>query len=121
MDLKELVKVLDYIAEEKKINKEQVVDVVEASLAAAYRKEYGHKGMVVRSHLDLDSGDISFYQVKTVIDPSEVRIVEETEEEAAPVSTEEEEGMLPRYNPDKHIFLEEAKVIKPEVNLGEEL
>jgi len=141
MNLKELAKVIDQLAEEKKIDSEKVLDIVETSLAAAYRREYGHKGMVIKAHLDLNTGETEFYQIKTVEDETTVKIASEeemraeAEEEAradgnqgtamtsAPTSevgVQDEEGR-PRYNPDRHILIEEAIKIKPEAALGEEM
>lgn len=176
MNLKELAKVIDQIAEEKKIDSEKVLEIVEASIAAAYRREYGHKGMVVKATLDLNTGETEFYQIKTVEDETTVKILSEeeikAEEEAraargqegekgmaptsvptpAPTSevgvqvgiqvgvpptsvptpevgiqvgvqggvTEDEEGKT-RYNPDRHILIEEARKIKPEAAVGEEI
>lgn len=120
MDLKELIKIVRMLAEEKKIDEEKIIEVIEASLAAAYRKEYGHKGMTVKATLDLKTGEVSFKQIKTVVDETMVRVVEEGEEEQVE-TTLEEEGVLPRYNSDRHIFLEEAKKIKKDAKLEEEI
>jgi N utilization substance protein A len=38
-----------------------------------------------------------------------------------PAFTEAEEELLPRYNPDRHILLEEAKQLNPDVTVGEEV
>ncbi len=46
------------------------------------------------------------------------------EGEPRPVSAEraeEEEGLLPRYNPDRHMFLDEAKKEKKDAKVGDEL
>lgn len=120
MDLKELAKVVEFIAEEKKIDPEKVVEAVEVSLAAAYRKEYGHKGMVVKAKLDLKTGQVKFWQVKIIVDPNEVKIIKEGEEELMPNNDSEEE-LMPKYNSDKHIFLDEAKKINSEIEVGEEM
>lgn len=131
MDLKELAKIVRMLAEEKKIDEKKIIEVIEASLAAAYRKEYGHKGMAVKATLDLKTGEVNFEQIKTVVDETTVKIVEEAEgEEGGSSETsstqertagQEEEGELPRYNSDRHIFLEEAKKIKKEAKLGDEI
>ena len=136
MNLKELKKAVDQIAEEKGIEASQVLEAIETSIAAAYKKEYGKKGEVVRCKFDTKTGELKFWQIKTVVDESTVRIVNE-EEAAAEAEAEkekketrrtsagmpegEEEGKLPRYNPDRHLFLEEAKKVKKGVELGEEL
>lgn len=144
MNLKELAMALEQIAEEKGIKKEKVVEAVEAALAAAYKKEYRGRSEVIRARIDMKTGELSFWQVKTVVAPDEVRMTErEIEEETAsspkseaiakilegmpePIrrreENDEDEGeVLPRYNSDRHIFLEEARIIKPDVVSGEEI
>ena len=121
MDLKTLASAVQQIAAEKSIPPERVLEAIESAIAAAYKKEYRKRGELVRAKLDSKTGDLKFWQVKIVVDPKEVRIIEEGEEEREPVKTQEGEEPLPRYNPDRHIFLEEAKAIKPGVQAGEEL
>jgi N utilization substance protein A len=53
-----------------------------------------------------------------VADETTVRIPVEGEEEE---KSEDETPALPRYNPDRHIMLVEAKKVKPDVQVGEEL
>lgn len=133
IDMKALSTAIDQIAAEKGIPAERVLGAVETAIAAAYKKEYRKRSEVVRAAFDLKTGDMKFWQVKAVVDPSEVRIVTE-EEEAEEKEKEkerekgkreeesaEEENLLPRYNEDRHIFFEDAKKIKKDVALGEEL
>ncbi len=138
MDLKSLKKAVDQIAEEKGIESAQVLEAIESSIAAAYKKEYRKRGEVVKCRFDAKTGELKFWQVKIVVDETTVRIVEEEEgtipeggaaegesrqwrESRSAESEREEEEKLPRYNPDRHLFLEEAKKVKPDVQLGEEL
>jgi N utilization substance protein A len=118
MDLKGLSTAINQIAAEKGIEAGKVLAAIENAIAAAYKKEYRKKTEVVRATLDLDSGKSTFWQVKTVVIPEHVRIVEEGEEENPAV---EEEAEFPRYNPDRHLFLDEAKKIKADAVEGEEL
>lgn len=120
MDLKTLAAAVNQIAAEKGIEPEKVLGAIESAIAAAYKKEYRKKTEVVRARFDMETGKTKFFQVKTVVLPEHVRIVEEGEEENAPLA-EEEEHEFPRYNPDRHLFLEEAKKIKKDVVEGEEL
>lgn len=127
-DVKGLNKIIAQIAEEKGILPEQVVEAIESSIAAAYKKEYGERGEMVRAKLDLKTGSLNFWQVKMAVDLSTVRVVEEEgmtaggeEPASAEATAGREEVKLPRYNAERHIFLEEAKKIKPGVILGEEL
>lgn len=120
-DIRALSRAIEQLASEKDIEPSQVLEAVEAALASAYKKEYEKKGEVVRCHLDTKKGDIKFYQVKTVVDETTVRFQEEGEEIAEPMTKEEEEQLLPLYNPDRHMLLEEAKKIKSDAVVGDEL
>jgi N utilization substance protein A len=123
LNIKELTKALKQVAEEKGLEPEKVLEVIESSIAAAYKKEYGERGEVVKCELDQKTGELNFWQIKTVVDETTVRFIEEGEEEQAQerVVIEDEEHKLPRFNPERHITLEEAKKIKKDVALGEEL
>ena len=135
-DAKSLSKLAAQVAEEKGITPEQVMEAIESSIAAAYKKEYGERGEVVKAKIDSKTGQVNFWQVKTVVDDTTVRMVEEGEEApthaqdrvgvptASRVGKEvenDEEVKLPRYNPERHIFIGEAKKIKKDALLGEEL
>ena len=128
-EIKELGRALKQVADEKGLAPEKVLEAVEAALAAAYKKEYKEKGDIVRSKLDLQTGEMNFWQVKIVVDPSEVRIVTdeellaeaEADKEKERVVVDEDEKKIPRYNSERHIFLDDAKKIKKDVVLGEEL
>mgnify|MGYP000188671406 CR=1 FL=1 len=124
LNVKDLGKAIKQVAEEKGLEPEKIIDAVELAIAAAYKKEYGVKGEIVRTHLDVKTGDMKFWQVKTVVDETTVRVPEEGGEEAAveqSVASEGEAEKLPRYNPERHIFLKEAREIKPDAQLGEEI
>lgn len=129
LDLKTINSVLGEF-EERGITKETMVDAIESAMATAYKKEYGKRGQVVRGKLDMNTGTVSFEQVKTVVDETMVRFPVEGEEELPehpvghPAHDHEEvvaEGELPRYDAEKHILLEDAKRIKRDVELGQEL
>lgn len=136
MDIKALGAAIQQIATEKGIPPERVLEAIETAIAAAYKKEYRKRTEVIHAKLDTKTGDMKFWQVKTVVDPSEVHMVSDKEEQLekpsptgrhAPIpkkrvtTTEAEEELLPRYNPDRHLFLEEAKKVNPDVTVGEEL
>jgi N utilization substance protein A len=134
LNIKELTKALKQVAEEKGLQPEKVIEVIESSIAAAYKKEYGERGEVVKCGLDQKTGELKFWQVKTVVDEGTVRFVEEGEEDfeekesdhgkrggATVASDENIEQKLPRFNPERHITIEEAKKIKKGVALGEEV
>lgn len=122
MDLREMAAAMQQIAAEKGIPAEKVVGAIEAAIAAAYKKEYREKSEVIRSKFDMKTGELKFWQVKEVVEPSGVRIVEEGEEEPElRPGEEEEEGKLPRYNPLRHIFIAEAKKLKSDIAAGDEI
>lgn len=135
LDLKTLKSALLQLEEERKIPREKIIDAIEQSLAAAYKKDYGKKGQIVRVNLDLDSGATEFYQVKIVVDESTVRFLEPGEEvdfaeddrrdsfvknEATDTETSDEDER-PVFNPEKHILIEDASKMKKDAKLGEEL
>lgn len=124
LNLKDLARAAKQVADEKGLSPEIITEAIEAALAAAYKREYGTRGEVVRAKLDAKTGEMKFWRVKTVVDENSVRIVEEGEEdekERMPRREEADENVLPRYNQERHIFLEEAKKEKPNVEVGSEL
>lgn len=114
MDLKQLLSIAGQVAKEKELDLDKVIEIIEDSIAAAYRREYGRKGEVIRAELDKESGELKFWQVKEVVDKTMVRTDEETD-------LSEERLKLPRYHPEKHIWLEEARLVKPDILPGEKL
>src|SRR3989344_5696616 len=121
-NLKDLGKGIKQIAEEKGLSPERVLEAVEMAMAAAYKREYRKRGEVVRAKLNLSNGELKFWQVKTVVDENTIRFVEkEREREKGRRGEPEDANKLPRYNPDRHILIEEAKKLKPDAVVGEEL
>lgn len=123
LDIKALNIALETIEQEKRISREKIIDAVEKSLAAAYQKEYGKKGQLIKCHINFDTGETSFEQIKIVVDETTVRILEEGEEEVIVenLSQEDEALILPRYNEEKHILLSTAKLLRKNAELGEEI
>jgi len=127
LDLKTINSVLGEF-QDRGITKEVMVDAIESAMATAYKKEYGKRGQIVRAKLDMDTGTVSFEQVKTVVDETLVRFPEDGEEFAPelehPHRHEEAEladGELPRFDEEKHILLKNAQMIKRGAALGEEI
>lgn len=125
MDLKVMNSVLSELEEEKGIPKAKVIEAIEAALATAYKKEYAKKGQVIRARLDMNTGATEFEQIKEVVDESTVRMVDEAEEEESREPELDADGNpipeLPRYNPEQHILLADAKLIKRDAKVGDEL
>ncbi len=90
--IKEFMKALDAIIEEKKIDKKVVVEAYEQGIAAAYKQESGLPNVIAKS--DSETGDVKLYTYRTVV-----------EEE---VTNEETE-----------ISLEEARKIVDDIEVGE--
>jgi len=121
-DLKVIHSVLEQLEEERGISKEKVFEAIEMALATAYKKEYGKKGQIIRAKFDIATGSTEFYQVKIVVDDSQV-IMDKDAEITEPIV----EGALKiggekvLFNPEHHILIEDAKKIKKDVVLGEEM
>lgn len=128
LDLKNLKRAIEQVSEEKGIDPAAVMEAIESAIAAAYKKEYEKKGEIIKAKLDVKSGELKFWQAKTVVDETTVRFPVEgeelTDEAAAPVisgESENTEEKLPRFNADRHILLADAKKIKKGAALGDEL
>jgi len=124
MDLKNFTSALAQIAEEKKISKESVLESIETAIAAAYKKEYGKRGQIIKAKLDPKTAVAEFWQVKLVIDETMIYSDEELEKLKASPPEEEKSAEAEakvRFNPERHILLNEARKINPEIKVGEEL
>lgn len=121
-DLKVMNSVLGELEEERGIPRVKVIEAIEAALATAYKKEYAKKGQIIRAVIDMDTGTTQFVQVKEVVDENTVRF-EADEAEAKKPADEVTEGVieLPYFNPEQHILLADAKLIKRDAQVGEEL
>ncbi|MDO8601003.1 MAG: transcription termination factor NusA [bacterium] len=84
MDLKNFSQAIRELSEEKGIAVEKVIETIELAIAAAYKKDYGKKGQIVRAKFNPDTGKVTFIQIKIAVDESMIK----TEEE---IATEEEE------------------------------
>jgi len=71
------------LAAERNLPQDMVVEAVEAALASAYRKDSASGGQSsVRVHLDVGSGEIDLFQLKTVVEEITNDLAEMTLEEA---------------------------------------
>jgi len=120
-DLKVINSVLDQLEEERGIPREKVLEAIEAALATAYKKEYGKKGQIVRAKFDVSSGDTTFTQVKVVADDTRVIPEEEIEKMKAEERERDPNDERIYYNPEHHIMLEDAKKIKKDAVLDDEI
>ena len=89
--MKEFMKALDAIVEEKKVDKKIVVEAMEQAMATAYKKNEGITNVMAK--VDDVTGDIKIYSYKTVVETVE--------------------------NPELEISLEDAKKEVEGIELGE--
>jgi len=112
-DLKVINSVLTQLEEERGIPKEKILEAIASALATAYKKEYGKKGQIVRATFDLATGSTEFFQVKIVVDDS--RVIMEGEEPRG------EDDDRVKFNPEHHILIADAQMIKRGAELDEEI
>jgi len=113
LDIKALNIALDELQEEKGISRESVIEAIETALATAYRREYGKRSQIIRANFDPQTGDLDFRQAKIVVDETLVR-----SEDEEPTGESDDRS---RFNPEQHIMLEDAKRIKKDAELDEEI
>ncbi len=95
----QLEQALDQIAEEKGISRVELISMIEASLAAAFRKDYGEKNQNIVVEFNPENMATKVFDVKVVVENE----------------TEVEE------DPQKFIILEGAKKLKKSAKVGDEL
>lgn len=118
-DLKVIQSVLLQLEEERGIPQSKVIEAIEFALASAYKKEYGKRGQVIKAEFDQNTGDVEFKQVKTVV--SKDQIIENVEGvEEFEVENDPENPKI-FFNDEQHIILEDAKLFKANVQVGDEL
>ncbi len=130
LDLKVIHSVLAQLEEERGIPKEKIIEAIELALATAYKKEYGKRGQIVRATFDLNSGKTEMFQIKIVEDESTVFMTEEeleafeahrTDEERQKLTPEEKAKEKTLFDSEKHILLSDARRIKKDIQLSEEM
>jgi N utilization substance protein A len=119
-DLKVINSVVQQLEEERGIPREKSLEAISMALATAYKKEYGKKGQIVRASFDTNSGSVEFWQVKIVVDRNQV-IMEGDEEEEIDLKDVNIEDIKIRFNPEQHMLLEDAKRIKRDAVVGDEI
>ena len=125
-DLKVINSVLGELEEVRGIPRASIIEAIEAALATAYKKEYGKKGQIIRTTFDPHTGETHFFQVKIVVDDSRVIFGDEaekgqtldTDSQGLTLGSKEERVV---YNPEHHILLEDARKIKRDAQLDEEV
>jgi N utilization substance protein A len=137
-DLKVINSVLGEMEEERGVSREKMLEAMEEALATAYRKEFGKRGQLITCAFDIETGTTTFNQKKIVVDETMLKPELEKDEDGnviAEVAPEPEKrgrhGHEPedeadadgkvRFDEEKHIMIETAKMIKAGAALGEEL
>lgn len=121
MDLKALQSALEQLETEKNIPREKILGAIQDALAAAYKKDAGKKGQIIRAVFDMKTGQAVFSQIKIVVDESMLIPEDEEETPAVEGESETEEPKKVRFNPEHHIMLAEAKKIKKNVKPEDEI
>lgn len=67
LDVQKIQAAINMIAAEKKLPKQKLVEIIEAALKTAYKKDYGDKEENVNVHFDLESGELEISVEKTVV------------------------------------------------------
>ena len=127
LDIKTFKSALEQLEEERKIPKEKILEAIEQAMAAAYKKDYGKKGQIVRAKFDMETGKTDFFQVKIVVDES-IAILDTSPQPSQGKAGDEVEYSLKtegdervHFNSEHHILLEDAKKIKKGVELNDEI
>lgn len=128
LDLKTMWSALGELEAERGIPRDKIIEAIGQALAAAYKKDYGKKGQIVRAIFDTDSGKAEFVQVKIVVDEASVRMPDDSDETAAEKEahlneglSEDEQVSLRRMSPEHDILLEDARRIKRDAVPGDEI
>ena len=64
----QLEQALDQIAEEKGISREEIISMIESSLAAAFRKDYGEKNQNIVVEFNAENLSTKVFDVKSVVE-----------------------------------------------------
>ena len=129
LDIKNFASAVSEIAEQRGIPQEKIFEVIAEAIASAYKKEYGRKKQKIAAKLDPKTGQVYFWQIKEVVDKDSILTEEELAElkergaDNAPKNEDDADafGEKIRFNPERHIILEEAQEIDKEIKVGEEL
>jgi N utilization substance protein A len=123
IEIRDFTSAVNQISEEKGISAEKVLETIEQAIAAAYKKDYGKKGQIIKAKLDAQSGEVKFWQVKIVVDQDSLYSEEELEglKDRKEDDEEETDGKKVKFNPEKHIMIDEAQKIDEKIKVGDEL
>lgn len=144
IDIKQFMSAIKQIAEEKGIAQESVLETVEAALAAAYKRDYGQKGQIIKVKLNPETGSMDITRTHFVVEgvddegyitgplPEKVtqdRIdivdIQRQREAGQAITGDHEvtaEGQVRvKFNPEKHLLLADAKKKQKKAAVGDEI
>jgi len=124
MDLKSLSFAVAEVANERGISQQKIFEVIEEAIASAYKKEYGRKKQKIIAKLDVKNGDLKFWQVRQAVSPEMLlsdKDMEALKEKRAKSDEIIEENGKVRFNSERHILIDEAKILEPTIKAGEEI
>ena len=122
LDLKDIRNAIKQLSMEKGFSEEKIWEIIELAIARAYKKEHAKKGEIIRAKIDQETGAVKFYKVMIVVDNSILKDEADNEED---VYDDEERiettDKKIRFNPDKHIMIEDAQKEKKNVKILDEI
>ena len=136
--MSEISAAIKQLCEEKNLDYKSVIAAVELALAAAYRKDYGERNQNIRVKFDPATGTSQIFDVKTVVDnlpeQEEAEMLknlynpvlqkEQPREDSRPEPVIEEdlgEEGKKKFNPKTDIQIKEARILRHEAQIGEEI
>jgi len=134
--LSEWASAMAQICEEKGIPQESMVEVIESALSAAYKKETGRKGRIVRTEFNGEKGISTFWEIYRVIKKDEREWPENDPEKAIEKGVldkkrkpkkwkedfeerKDKDDKKPYFRAEREMLLEDAKKFYSKAKVGE--
>ena len=111
--IKEIKNIIDQISETRQLPKDKLWEAIEAALGAAYKREYTKNDQLIRARINRETGEVQFFQVKQVVSKDEILLDKDT--------PKEEDDTRIRFNNERHILLDDAKLVSSGAVVGEEI
>lgn len=144
MDIKQFTSAIKQISEEKGISEQSVLETIEAAIAAAYKRDYGKKGQIIKAKLDLETGKMDIAQTHYVVEgvdeegyitgalPTKImedkpdfqdfdRTKDRQKQEDEETKKTEDGEIKIKFNPEKHIIFADAKKADKKLKVGDEM
>lgn len=124
LDINLLKKFIEQIAKERDIPQNMVIETIESALGTAYKKEYGKKDQKIVAKIDQKTGNVSFWQIKKVLSKDMIyteKELEKLKKTKNKKEKEEKDKKKIRFNPERHILIDEAKKMEKNVKVNDEI